>query len=75
MTNGVLDETALILRLRQIREKISESKQSPASTFVAEIVASVMKLVQAIIQPSKTTTASTTAATTTTSKTTTAKSK
>lgn len=70
MINGALDEQALILRLRQIHDKVSESKQSPASTFVTEIVASVMKLVQSIVQPLRTTKATTTTSTTTTSTTT-----
>lgn len=68
MVNGVLDQEALILRLRQIRDKVTESKQSPAGTFVAEIVASVMKLVQSIVSPSRTTKTTTTTTTTTTAK-------
>lgn len=66
MVNGVLDQEALILRLRQIRDKVSGSKQSPAGTFVAEVVASVMKLVQSIVNPTKTTKTTTTTTTTTT---------
>lgn len=66
IVNGALDEAALIIRLRQIRDKVTESKQSPANNFVAEIVASVMKLVQSILNVSRTTTTTSTTTTTTT---------